>query len=92
MLVTCSRDLPSTLTHSLPELPISGFCFESLIPRTANWWVRLFTSGSPEQPFGDLMLLAVFELTVVLLVKIIEYDDRLVFVPLIYAKELEWSH
>ena len=32
------------------------------------------------------MLLAVFELTVTLLVKIMEYDDTLVFVPFIYAK------
>ena len=30
--------------------------------------------------------MAVFELTVTLLVKIIKYDDRLVFVLLIYAK------
>ena len=32
------------------------------------------------------MLLAVFELTVTLLVKIIEYDNRLVLVSLIHAK------
>ena len=71
------------LTHSPPEPPIGGFCFESPILRTTNWRARLFSSGSPEQPSGCLMLLAVFELTVTLLVKIIEYDDRLVFVPLI---------
>ena len=40
----------------------------------ANWQVHLFSSrpGSPEQPFGGLMLLGVFELTVTVLVKIIE--------------------
>ena len=75
------------LTDSPPEPLIGGFCFESPIPRTANWLARLFSSGFPEQPFGGLILLAVFEITVTLLVKIIEYDDRLVFVPLIYAKK-----
>ena len=49
--------------------------------------MHLFSSRFPEQPFGNLMLLVVFELTVTLLVKIIiKYDDRLVFIPLIYAK------
>ena len=74
------------LTHSPPQPLKGGFCFEPLIPRTANWWVRLSSSGSPEQPFGSFTLLAVFKLTVTLLVKIIKYDDRLVFVLLIYAK------
>ena len=80
--------LPDTVLafNSSPEPPIGGFCFESLIPRTANWRACLSSSGSPGQPFGDLTLLAVFELTVSLLVKIIKYDDRLVFVLLIYAK------
>ena len=79
------------LTHSPPQPPIDRFCFESLIPRTANWWVRLSSSGSPEQPFGGLTLLAVFKLMVTILVKIIKYDDRLVFVLLIYAEKTEWS-
>ena len=77
----------NSLTHSPPQPPIGRFCFESLIPRTANWQARLSSSGSPEQLFGGLTLLAVFELTVTLLVKIIKYDDRLVFVLLIYAKK-----
>ena len=80
-------NLEPCLTHSPPEPLIGGFCFDSPIPRTTNWRAHLFSSGSPEQPFGSLILLAVFEVT--LLVKIIEYDDRLVFVPLIYAKKTE---
>ena len=75
--------------------------FNSFTPTTADrrvlFWVSdpqnrqlagaLVQLWSPEQPFGSLTLLAVFELTVTLLVKIIKYEGRLMFVLLIYAKK-----